>query len=186
VGHARYRWVWRGLPLLLAAILAIGLVLRPAPAVRSAPLAPDFTLPAASGARGTLALRALRGHPVLLNFFNTKCPPCIEEMPVLRQTARVYRALGVVVLGVATGGDTVASARQFAAAQHLPYPVVVDEHQDVAWRYDVGGWPTSFFLDAQGRLRGQYIGPLDRQPCAMGWRRQELYAATAVTASRPP
>jgi protein SCO1/2 len=27
----------------------------------------------------------------------------------------------------------------------------------------VGGWPTSFFLDAQGRLRGQYVGPLDRQ-----------------------
>ena len=82
---------------------------------------------------------------------------------MLRQTARAYRALGVVVLGVATGGDTVASARQFAAAQHLSYPVVVDEHQGVAWRYDVGGWPTSFFLDAQGRLRGQYIGPLDRQ-----------------------
>ena len=110
--HARYRWVWRGLPLLLAAILAIGLVLRPAPAAPGVPQAPDFTLPVASGAHGTLALRALRGHPVLLNFFNTKCPPCIAEMPVLRQTARAYRALGVVVLGVATGGDTVASARQ--------------------------------------------------------------------------
>ena len=163
--------VLKVLPLLLASILGIGLVLRPAPAVQGAPLAPDFTLPAAVGAHGMLALHALRGHTVLLNFFNTPCPPCIAEMPVLRQTAQAYPAQRVIVLGVATGGDTIASTRQCAAAQHLLYPVVVDAHQDVAWRYDVGGWPTSFFLDAQGRLRGQYVGPLDRQTVRDGLAR---------------
>ena len=151
------------LPLLLAVVLGGVLVLRPAPSAQGALVAPDFTLPAAAGAHGTVELHALRGHAVMLNFFNSKCPPCIEEMPVLRQTARTYRAQGVIVLGVATGGDTIDTAREFALAQHLTYPVVVDEHQDVAWRYDVAGWPTSFFLDAQGRLRGQYIGPLDPQ-----------------------
>jgi protein SCO1 len=110
-----------------------------------------------------MALHSLRGHPVLLNFLNSQCPDCLDELPTLRQTARTYRAQGVIVLGVATGGDTVASARALASAAHLPYPVVVDEHQDVAWRYNVGGWPISFFLDAQGRVRGQYAGPLDAQ-----------------------
>jgi cytochrome oxidase Cu insertion factor (SCO1/SenC/PrrC family) len=156
-------WGWRALPLVLAVVLGLGLLLRPALTTRSTPLAPDFTLPAVAGGRGSLALHSLRGHAVLLNFFNSQCPPCIDEMPLLRQTAQAYRAQGVIVLGVATGGDTLDSARQFAMAQHLSYPVAVDAHQDVAWRYDVGGWPTSFFLDAQGRLRGQYVGPLDRQ-----------------------
>jgi cytochrome oxidase Cu insertion factor (SCO1/SenC/PrrC family) len=156
-------WGWRALPLVLAMVLGLGLLLRPAQTARSTPLALDFTLPAVTGGRGSLALHSLRGHAVLLNFFNSHCPPCIDEMPILRQTAQAYGAQGIVVLGVATGGDTQGSARQFAGAQHLTYPVVVDAHQEVAWRYDVGGWPTSFFLDAQGRLRGQYVGPLDRQ-----------------------
>jgi len=110
-----------------------------------------------------MALRSLRGHPVLLNFFNSQCPDCLDELPTLRHTARTYQAQGVIVLGVATGGDTIASARALALAGHLPYPVVADEHQDVAWHYNVGGWPISFFLDAQGHVRGQYIGPLDPQ-----------------------
>src|SRR5919198_3364203 len=160
---ARRLWGWRALPLVLAAVLGLGLLLRPAQTARRTPLAPDFTLPAVAGGRGLLALHTLRGHAVLLNFFNSQCPPCIDEMPTLRQTAQTYRARGLIVLGVATGGDTLGSARRFAVVQDLPYPVVVDAHQEVAWRYDVGGWPTSFFLDAQGRLRGQYVGPLDRQ-----------------------
>src|ERR671937_1487912 len=123
---ARRLWGWRALPLVLAAVLGLGLLLRPAQTARRTPLAPDFTLPAVAGGRGSLALHALRGHPVLLNFFNSKCPPCIEEMPILRQTAQAYQGQGVIVLGVATGGDTLDSARQFAAAQHLRYPVVVD------------------------------------------------------------
>jgi cytochrome c biogenesis protein CcmG, thiol:disulfide interchange protein DsbE len=172
-------WGWRALPLVLAVVLGLGLLLRPALTTRSTPLAPDFTLPAIAGGRGSLALHALRGHPVLLNFFNSRCPPCIDEMPILRQTAQAYRARGVIVLGVATGGDTLDSARQFAAAQHLRYPVAVDMHQEVAWRYDVGGWPTSFFLDAQGRLRGQYVGPLDRQTVRDG-----LAQAGAIACAR--
>ncbi len=161
------RW---GAPALLVAVVAVGLglALRPATPARSIPLAADFTLPAAAGARGALALHALRGHAVLLNFFNSTCAPCIAEAPLLRQTARTYRPRGVIVLGVATGGDTVASARAFAAAQRLPFPIVADTHQDVAWSYDVGGWPTSFFLDAGGRLRGLYTGPLDTQTIRAG------------------
>ena len=155
---------WSVLAVLLAAGLGLTLALRPASApARSTPAAPDFTLPLAAGGHGRMALHSLRGHPVLLNFLNSQCPDCLDELPTLRRTARAYRAQGVIVLGVATGGDTLASARALASAAHLPYPVVVDEHQDVAWRYNVGGWPISFFLDAQGRVRGQYAGPLDAQ-----------------------
>lgn len=154
------RWM---LPTAALATVGLLLVLRPATPARTIQVAPDFTLPAATNRHGSLSLRRLRGHAVLLNFFNSQCPPCIAEMPTLRQAARDYQAQGVVVLGVATGGDTVTTARQFAHAQHIAFPVVADERQDVAWRYLVTGWPTSFFLDAQGRMRGRANGPLDPQ-----------------------
>jgi cytochrome oxidase Cu insertion factor (SCO1/SenC/PrrC family) len=133
-----------------------------------------------------MALHSLRGHPVLLNFFNSQCPDCLDELPTLRQTAGAYRAQGMIVLGVATGGDTLASARGLAVAAHLPYPVVVDEHQDVAWRYNVGGWPISFFLDAQGRVRGQYAGPLDAQAVRNGLAQAGAIHCTQCSALDQP
>lgn len=182
------RWRrWVAVPVALAAALGLGLALQPAHQAQGTPPTPDFTLPAAANARGTLALHALRGHAVLLNFFNTQCQPCIEEMPTLRRTARVYRARGVMVLGVATGGDTVATARVFARDQHLPYPVVADTHQDIAWRYAVSGWPTTFFLDARGRLRGMYNGPLDRQSVRDGLAQAgALRCAACARVAAPP
>ncbi|HEY8283252.1 MAG TPA: redoxin domain-containing protein [Chloroflexota bacterium] len=145
----------------LLALLVLALFPRSMPTTQGSTLAPDFTLPTASGTPSILTLDALRGHPVLLNFFNSECVPCIQEMPLLRRAARGYKARGLAVLGVATGGDSQAGARRFAQEQHLGFPVVVDEHQDIAWRYQVAGWPTSFFLDAWGHLRGQVAGPLD-------------------------
>lgn len=147
----------------LALIILLVLLLFPRSGLRTqgSAMAPDFTLPTAGGTPRTLTLDSLRGHPVLLNFFNSDCLPCLQEMPLLRRAATRYKGRGLVVLGVATGGDSLASARHFAQAQHLAYPVVVDEHQSIAWLYQVAGWPTSFFLDARGRLRGQLAGPLD-------------------------
>ncbi|MDQ2827466.1 MAG: TlpA family protein disulfide reductase, partial [Chloroflexota bacterium] len=161
---------WSALAAVLVIVVGIGLTLRPHAALppQSMPLAPDFSLPVASAGDlhsaqgGTLTLRALRGHPVLLSFFLSTCGPCLDELPLLRQTARTYRAQGLVVVGVATLGDTVATARRLARAAHLTYPVVVD-NQAVAWQYGVSDVPTSVFVDAQGRLAGQHIGPLDPQ-----------------------
>ncbi len=175
----RWRWVRRIVPALALTIVGLMLVLRPASTALGSRPAADFSLPVVVGLHGKLSLHDLRGHAVLLNFFNSQCPPCIQEMPTLRQTAQAYRAKGVVVLGVATGGDTIATARAFARAQHVSFPVVTDARQDVAWRYLVTGWPTSFFLDAQGRLRGRFDGPMDRQTVQAG-----LAQARAIRCAR--
>ncbi len=165
------RLPWRRLTwgtALLVALAGLSLTLWPAPSpAQSAPLASDFTLPLVwngpSGpTNGTLSLQGLRGHPVLLNFFYSTCPSCVEEMPVLRQAARDYQAAGVQVVGVATNGDTADVARRFAAAERLPYRVVVDGgEQATSWAYQVAGFPTSVFLDARGRVRATYVRELD-------------------------
>lgn len=176
------RLLWGAPALCLIALLGAGLALRlrpaAAPADQGAPPAPQFSLPIVTpagvygGAR--LALRALRGHPVLLTFFNSQCGPCLDELPLLRRAAQQYRAQGVIVLGVDALGDSAATARRLAMAAHVSYPVVVD-NQTTAWQYGVSMAPTSFFVDAQGRLRGEQDGPLDAQSIRDG-----LAAAGAI------
>jgi len=147
---------------LLAGALGLVLLLRPATPAYGAPLAPDFTLPVVSGGHGLLSLRALRGHPVLLNFFQSDCGACIAEAPVLRAATQDYKSKGVVVLGIATGGDSAIKAWYFAMRHRLSYPIVVGERGDaINWRYNVGSWPASFFIDARGRVQAYYSGQLD-------------------------
>ena len=141
---------------LLATALGLVLLLRPATPAYGAPLAPDFTLPVVSGGHGMLSLRQLRGHPVLLNFFWTGCEPCQAERPMLRTAFDIYSKKGVVVLGVAEASDNVATVRRFAAAGHLNYPMVLDSQGGTFWRYNVGHYPISLFIDARGYIRGEF------------------------------
>lgn len=184
--------VWSALTVVVVVSLCLGVALRPRPSQNalSAVMAPDFTLPAVSnsglalGHGGTLTLSSLRGHAVLLNFFLSTCGPCLDELPLLRQTARMYWPQGLVVLGVATLGDTAGAVRRLAAAAHLTYPIVVD-NQAVAWQYGVAAVPTSFFVDASGRLVGQFIGPLDRQTMRDGLAQVGLLSCSGCGALEP-
>ncbi len=143
------------LAVLLAAALGLVLLLRPATPAYGAPLAPNFTLPVVSGGHGTLSLRQLRGHPVLLNFFWTGCEPCQAERPMLRTAFDTYSKKGVVVLGVAEASDNIGSVQRFALAGHLNYPMVLDSQGGTFWRYNVGHYPISLFIDARGYIRGE-------------------------------
>ncbi len=143
------------LAVLLAVALGLVLLLRPATPAYGAPLAPNFTLPIVSGGHGTLSLRQLRGHPVLLNFFWSGCEPCQAERPILRTAFDTYSKKGVVVLGVAEASDNVATVQRFALAGHLTYPMVLDSQGGTFWRYNVGHYPISLFIDARGYIRGE-------------------------------
>jgi len=164
------------LAVLLAVALGLVLLLRPATPAYGAPLAPNFTLPIVSGGHGTLSLRQLRGHPVLLNFFWSGCEPCQAERPMLRTAFDTYSKKGVVVLGVAEASDNVATVQRFALAGHLTYPMVLDSQGGTFWRYNVGHYPISLFIDARGYIRGEVDSELTADSLRNG-----LAQAGAVT-----
>ena len=115
-------------------------------------IAPAF---AASGYAGApVTLERFRGHPIVLNFWASWCPPCRAEMPALEAAYRKYQARGVVVIGIDGATDTWSASRAFLAARGVTYPVARDERGQVAQAYHVTGLPTTFFIRADGRVAG--------------------------------
>jgi thiol-disulfide isomerase/thioredoxin len=95
-------------------------------------------------------LRALRGHPVVVNLWASWCDPCRYELPFL-QRAAVERGAQVAFLGVDVN-DAPSAAKQFAAQYPMPYPSFEDPHSNVAGRYGARGLPATAFYDAAGKL----------------------------------
>jgi cytochrome c biogenesis protein CcmG/thiol:disulfide interchange protein DsbE len=95
-------------------------------------------------------LRALRGHPVVVNLWASWCDPCRYELPFFQRQA-VARAADVAFLGV-NSGDNRDDARRLSARFPMPYPSIEDPRQAVAGRYGARGLPATAFYDARGRL----------------------------------
>ena len=121
--------------------------------------APAFTLKTLDG--NPVSLSDFKGHPVVINFWATWCPPCRDEMPVMVEAHRAHRDSGLIILAV-NGRDQETSTRavrRFVAEFQISFPVLLDEHGNVRKRYKLRGLPTSVFIGADGLVRGVIIGP---------------------------
>jgi len=117
----------------------------PAPALAASPQVPD-------------ALAALKGRPVVINFWATWCEPCRAEMPAL--DALRARRPDIAVLTVAVA-DSAANVRRFAEDYLLDLEVVLDPDQARSRSWGVRMLPTTVVLDADHRIRYRAAGPLD-------------------------
>ena len=119
--------------------------------------APDFTL---RDFDHTITLSQYRGQVVVLNFWATWCPPCIEETPSLvRMTARL-KDKGVLVLAVSIDADD-AAYHKFLKEYGVNMVTVRDEAQKAARLYGTFGWPETYVIDRKGVIRRKFIGAVD-------------------------
>jgi thiol-disulfide isomerase/thioredoxin len=131
---------------------------------------------------GETSLAALRGRVVVLNFWATWCTPCLAELPSLDRLHRALSPEGLSVIAVsvdAPGLDPVA----FARGRGLVLPVWRDPGGAEAGRaLGVDGYPTTFVVDAFGRLEARYLGVAEwDRPEALDHFRERLRARTAPT-----
>jgi cytochrome c biogenesis protein CcmG/thiol:disulfide interchange protein DsbE len=125
--------------------------------------APDFALPLlGSDPLVALDLDALLGQPVVLSFWVTWCSHCRAQTPLLVDAYTRESAAGVQFVGVNVR-ETADEVQRYVNAQAIPYPVVLDTEGQTAQRYQVSGYPTTYFLDAEGRVAARYIGQLNAQ-----------------------
>lgn len=110
----------------------------------------------------TLTLQQFRGRPVLVAFWATTCPSCIEEMPHLIELYRDFNPKGLEIIGVAMAYDPPEQVRAMAHQRQIPYPIVLDSKARIAREFDnVRLTPTTVLISPDGRIAQYRLGLLD-------------------------
>lgn len=91
---------------------------------------------------------------VLLNFWYPSCAPCRQEMPHLEQAWRDFQDEDIRFVGlfVPRGFDSEQDARDFVDEYGLTFDFATDRGQTVAQRYAIEFYPTTYFIDRDGKV----------------------------------
>jgi len=141
--------------LLLATALIAGCDRGSKPTLVGSP-APDFTV---EDADRKVSLHDLKGKIVVLNFWATWCPPCIEEMPSLVKMQKQMKN-NVVVLAVSVDDDE-RSYHNFLKKNNVDLLTVRDPQQKSNELYGTIKFPETYIIDQSGILRRKFIGAVD-------------------------
>lgn len=119
-------------------------------AMREEPMELSFT--AVDGRKVDLA--DLRGKVVLVDFWATWCPPCVEEVPQLVETYEKFKGLGFEIVGISLDEDK-AALEKFTAENKMTWPQFFDGkgwENEFARRFKIQSVPTLWLLDREGKL----------------------------------
>lgn len=124
-------------------------------------------------AGGSLRLAEHRGHPIVLNFWATWCPPCVKEIPTLDRFHREFGPRGWRVLGLAIDGPT--PVRAFLAKTPVAFPIGLagmgGTELAQALGNQQGGLPFTVVLGADGEIKARKLGPCEFADLT-GWAQQ--------------
>jgi peroxiredoxin len=141
-------------------MLAASLPAAAAPAIGAA--APDFTLPAASGGTGDVALRELVGKSkgVVLLFVSVHCPYSNDYNSRMEALAKEYAAKGIAVIGINSNfNEKPDQVAEHAKKKSLSFPILKDAGNKIADLYGANRTPEAFLIDSKGNV--VYHGRID-------------------------
>jgi cytochrome c biogenesis protein CcmG/thiol:disulfide interchange protein DsbE len=105
-------------------------------------------------------LSDFRGKIVVLNFWATWCPPCVEETPALNKLQVALSPLGGTILGVSLDDDA-KTYDDFLKAFTVGFPTYRDPGKRIAPTYGTTMYPETYIIDPKGRIDRKIIGPQD-------------------------
>lgn len=130
--------------------------------------APDVAFTAWTSKPGQqVSLASLRGHPVVLNFWESTCYPCQLEAPLFVQANKAYAAKGVIFVGVAlytSQADGVAFLKQ----ENLTYLAGGATTNQTVVDYSLIGVPDTYFINSAGQIVDQTVGQITQQKLTEG------------------
>ncbi len=152
-----------GILVLLIVLFVVGYVAKHRPIgkkiITTGDRAPDFRIPAPDGR--FFSLSDFKGKIVMVHFWATWCPPCVDELPLL---AKLYPQLAgkdfeMLAVSVDEGGANAVTA--FMGQHSLHIPVLLDPDRSVAGLYGTYKFPETYIIDRQGIVQYKVIGPHD-------------------------
>ncbi|MDO8826080.1 peroxiredoxin [Methylophaga sp.] len=104
------------------------------------------------------------GKPILMIFWATDCPACVQELPELIALHEEYAAKGLVMLGVSLPHDTPSHIKAMREARGLPYTLVWDSEGEISRAFNnVRVTPTHYLISPEGKIVMRKIGVLDKE-----------------------
>lgn len=120
--------------------------------------APTFKVVTDNGK--TLTRADFGGKLLVLNFWATWCPPCLEELPSLNQFQKQMAGSGVVVLGVSVDKNE-KQYRAFLKRNGVSFETSRDPEANISADYGTFKYPETYVIDAGGKVRQKHIGEVD-------------------------
>jgi peroxiredoxin len=139
--------------------------------------APDFSVKALVGGKGTVSLKSLRGKVVLVDFWGTFCEPCKKSFPKLQDLNTKYASSGLQIVGISEDEvDDKDKIPGFADTYGAKFTLGWDEDKSVARAYKPQTMPSSFIIDRKGVVRYAHVGFHDGEEVEVDKEIKELLA----------
>lgn len=118
--------------------------------------APDFAFTSSEGEH--ITLDDLHGKVVLLDFWGTWCPPCVESVPELRSLQKRYaKEPNFVIIGISSDSDE-EEWREFTVKNKMIWPQYRDHDRRIQRAFGIRAFPTYILIDHEGIVRFSSIG----------------------------
>ena len=118
--------------------------------------APDFSVVADNGR--TVSLGNFGGRLLILNFWATWCPPCIQEMPSLDELQKRFKDSGVVVLGLSVDKNE-KDYRNLLSKANVSFLTARDPENRINQEYGTFKFPETYIISKDGKVIQKIIGP---------------------------
>ncbi len=117
-----------------------------------------------------LKLSELRGRPVVVNFWATWCPYCLQEMPEFEAAFQKYgdEVVFLMVNATTTNGETQQKAKAYIEEMGYTFPVYYDLGGSAISAHNVTSYPVTLFLNADGSLNDTKVGMLTAELLEQG------------------
>lgn len=139
--------------------------------VKPGDTAPNFSITTTAG--DLMTPRSFGGKVLVLNFWASWCPPCVEEAPSLNEFAKTLKSSGVVVLGISVDRND-RSFDNFLKRFSVAYPIARDPEENISYRYGTYKIPESYIIDRNGKVVRKFAGLPERDGQAISWMDPEL------------
>lgn len=118
---------------------------------------PDFSLENVSGGPA-ISSSEFKGNALLVIFFATWCPPCIEEIPDLIKIHKQFSPQGFSVIGLSVDQGGPSAVEQLVKKKAINYPVLMADAKTMQSFGGVYGIPVSFLVNKAGNVVKKYMG----------------------------